>query len=181
GRFCPSPFEQFDVYENGKAFSCCSAWLPTPLGNIKRAPIMDVWNSTSSQAIRASILDGSFRHCDQRICPRIQAEDLPTLDEAKQNPRYKAIIEQGLTQLDELPSFINLCNDASCNLYCPSCRTQRILHTKGKDYEKRRHLQDLINSQFFSRPTDRPFRVNITGSGDPFASTVFRDFLFNLD
>lgn len=182
GHFCYNPFSQLDVYEDGKAYSCCSAWLPQSLGSIKHTPIMDVWNSPSSQAIRESILDGSFRYCDHKICPMIQGGTLPTLEEAKSDPAYREIIETGKTRLDDPPVFINLCNDASCNLYCPSCRTERIIYPKGgKEYEQRKHLQDLITEQLFSEPSNRHFRLNITGSGDPFASAVFREFLFNLD
>lgn len=180
GRFCVNPFSQMDVYEGGKVHSCCSTWLPTSIGNIRKIPINEVWNSPVSQMIRESILDGSFRYCNHKICPMIQAGSLPTIEEASRNPVYREIIETGRLKLDELPTFINLCNDESCNLYCPSCRRQKINYPKGKEFEKRQHLQDVITQQLFAVPTDRHFSVNITGSGDPFASAVFRDFLYNL-
>jgi molybdenum cofactor biosynthesis enzyme MoaA len=140
-----------------------------------------VWNSPTAQKIRASILDGSFRYCDHAICPFIQNDSLPTLTDAARDPRYAEAIRDQKTELDELPTFINLCNDASCNLYCPSCRSERINHASGRAYRKRAHLQDRIVAELFSEPTDRRFRVSVTGSGDPFASKVFRDFLFGLD
>jgi MoaA/NifB/PqqE/SkfB family radical SAM enzyme len=180
-RFCRNPFVQLDVYEDGRVYSCCSSWLPTPLGNIKRVPVKQAWNSSASQQIRASILDGSFRYCDHKVCPRIQEGTLPTLEEARENPLLREIIDQRRTELDEPPTFINLCNDASCNLWCPSCRTQRINHNQGKEYEKRQHLQDTVTQALFSTPTERHFTVNVTGSGDPFASAVFRNFLYNLE
>jgi len=181
GKFCFNPFSQLDIYEDGKLYSCCTAWLPTALGSIWKQPVAEAWNSPDSQAIRSSILDGSFRYCNHLICPHIQDGSLPDIEEARSNPVYRNIIDNNITRLDTLPVFINLCNDASCNLSCPSCRRQQILHTKGKEYQKRQTLQDLIKSQLFSTPTDREFRINITGSGDPFASPVFREFLFNLD
>jgi hypothetical protein len=181
GYFCPNPFRQLDIYENGKAFTCCSSWLPKSIGNVNDAPIADLWNSEASQAIRKSILDGTFKYCDSKVCPAIQSKSLPKLEEARKDSAFTAIIDEKRTALAELPAFINLCNDASCNLYCPSCRKKRILHTKGKELEKRQHLQDIIESQLFSEPSNRHFSLNITGSGDPFASTVFRQFLFNLN
>lgn len=182
GYFCPNPFTQLDVYEGGRAYSCCSSWLPTSIGNVGKRPLLEVWNSDTSQAIRRSILDGSFRYCDARICPRIQADDLPSLEEARANEAWrKKIIDGQQVVIEDAPVVINLCNDSSCNLYCPSCRTQRTLHTRGREYETRQHLQDLITAQLFSRPSARHFRVNITGSGDPFASAVFRKFLFTLN
>jgi len=181
GRFCGNPFGQLDVYENGKAYMCCSNWLRTPIGNLKRQSMTEIWNSPTAQDIRASILDGSFRFCDHKICPYIQNDSLPTLDRAAEDPRYTDAIRERKTVLDAPPTFINLCNDASCNLYCPSCRTERINYTEGPAFEARAHLQDRIVQELFSAPTDRRFRVSVTGSGDPFASKIFRDFLFGLD
>lgn len=181
GRFCANPFKQFDVYEGGKAYVCCADWLPKSIGNLKNTSLDELWNSPSSQLIRESIHDGSFRYCDHKTCPMIQDKSLPTCEEAKTDPQFKEIIEQKITIVDELPTFINLCNDASCNLYCPSCRIGRLNYPKGKEYEKRQHIQDIITEEMFSEPTDRHFVVNVTGSGDPFASAVFRNFLFSLN
>lgn len=181
GRFCGNPFSQLDVYENGDLHLCCNAWLPKPIGNLNRDSVEAAWNSPTARRIRESILDGSFRYCDHRVCPYIQNDSLPTLEEAERDPRFGDVIGRRRTALDELPTFINLCNDASCNLYCPSCRTERIHYTEGREFQRRVHLQDRVVQALFSEPTDRRFRVSVTGSGDPFASKVFRDFLFGLD
>jgi len=181
GRFCPNPFKQLDVYEDGKAYLCCSNWLPTSIGNLNESDIDAVWNSAEAQRIRASILDGSFRYCDHKVCPHIQNDSLPTLRQAAADEPFGPVIAAGQTRLEQLPTFINLCNDASCNLWCPSCRTQRINYTDGPELDQRRHLQDRVVQALFAEPTDRHFRVNVTGSGDPFASTVFREFLYGLE
>jgi MoaA/NifB/PqqE/SkfB family radical SAM enzyme len=181
GRFCPNPFRQLDVYESGQAHLCCSTWLPTAAGNLKRESLESAWNSRSAQAIRASILDGSFSHCSHDACPAIQDGSLPTIEQARQDPQLRRIIDEGRTHLDSLPTFVNLCNDASCNLWCPSCRTHRINHTDPDVVAELRELQATIERAMFDQPTDRHFHVNITGSGDAFASRVFRDFLFGLD
>lgn len=170
-----------DIYEEGKVYSCCSAWLPTPLGNLKKSTVAEIWNSHTSQMIRESILDGSFRYCNHKVCPFIQENSLPSLEEARQDINLREIIDNKLTRLDQLPSFINLCNDASCNLACPSCRVEKINYPKGIEFEKRQHLQDKITQDLFAQPNDRHFTVNVTGSGDPFASAVFRNFLYQLN
>jgi sulfatase maturation enzyme AslB (radical SAM superfamily) len=172
---------QFDLYEDGKAYACCSAWLPTPIGNLNHSSLMDIWNSQTSQAIRSSILDGSFRYCDHKVCPAIQNNSLPTVESAMTNPLFRDAIIEARLEAAEAPTFINLCNDASCNLYCPSCRPKRINYPSGKEYEKRQHLQDLLEQQLFATPSERHFAVSVTGSGDPFASAVFRKFLYQLD
>ncbi len=181
GRFCPNPFSQVDLYEDGKVYACCSAWLPTPIGNLNHSSLMDVWNSQTSLAIRGSILDGSFRYCDHKVCPAIQNDSLPDLETAAENPLFRDAILNGKLEVSEAPVFINLCNDASCNLYCPSCRPGRINHPSGKEYQKRQHLQDIVEQELFTTPSERHFTVSVTGSGDPFASAVFRKFLYGLN
>jgi MoaA/NifB/PqqE/SkfB family radical SAM enzyme len=181
GRFCPNPFRQLDVYENGETYLCCSSWLPTPAGNLHRQRLEEVWNSEKAQSVRAGILDGSFRHCNHGVCPAIQEDSLPTLEQARRDPALRDIIDHQRTRMPELPLFINLCNDASCNLWCPSCRTHRINHTDGDTLAQLRALQNEIKRAMFARPSARYFHVNVTGSGDPFASRIFREFLFELN
>lgn len=181
GRFCRNPFVQMDFYETGKVHSCCSSWLPTAIGDLRKSSIAEIWNSPTSQMIRESIHDGSFRYCNHKVCPMIQDDTLPTVEEARQEIALKEIIDEKKTRIDELPQFYNLCNDLSCNLYCPSCRVKKIINTEGREYERTQTLQDKITRELFTIPSDRPFIMNITGSGDPFASPVFREFLFNLN
>jgi MoaA/NifB/PqqE/SkfB family radical SAM enzyme len=181
GRFCANPFGHFEAYENGKVHLCCPSWLPSEAGDLNRHSFEEAWNSKTAQAIRAGILDGSFRHCNHEVCPAIQSGTLPTVDEARRDPDLKRIIDEGRTRLDTSPWFINLCNDASCNLWCPSCRTHRINHTDGDTLDRLRRVQAEIERAMFARSSDRPFRVSVTGSGDPFASRIFREFLFGLD
>jgi len=181
GRFCTAPFGQLDVYDDGRVHLCCSAWLPTAAGDLNRQSLEQVWNSERARAIRASIHDGSFRYCSHDVCPAIQGDTLPTIEQAREDPKLRRIIDQKQTRLDTQPWFINLCNDASCNLWCPSCRTHRINHTEGDTLAKLRRIQTEIEQALFTQPSDRPFRVSVTGSGDPFASRIFREFLFGVD
>ncbi len=180
-KFCGRPFDSFELQENGSVHLCCPAWLRQRAGNLNDSSAAEIWNSPAAQAIRGGILDGSFRYCDSDLCPEIRAGTLPTRRAASANPRYRAIIEGNLTRIDGMPTFINLANDKSCNLSCPSCRTQRIQFNDGPGYLARKRLQDRLVESFFAAPTDRPFVVNVTGSGDPFGSRIFRDFLFALD
>jgi MoaA/NifB/PqqE/SkfB family radical SAM enzyme len=180
-RFCTKPFDHFELHESGSVFLCCATWLRQRAGNLYEQSAEAIWNSPDAQKIRASILDGSFSHCNHDLCPLIQAGTLPTRNEAARDPRLRDIITGNKTILQGIPRFINFSNDRSCNLSCPSCRTQRIQFNNGPGYEVRKTLQDKLTDAFLTRPTDQPFTLSITGSGDPFASRVFREFLFELD
>jgi len=180
-RFCKRPFESFELQENGSVYLCCPTWLRTRAGNLHAEGADAIWNSPQAQAVRAGIHDGSFRHCNHAICPDIQAGTLPLRADVAREPRWREVIETKATAMPGVPAFINLSNDKSCNLACPSCGTQRIQFNGGPGYEARLALQKKLEAAFFARPTEQEMLVSVTGSGDPFASRVFRDFLFALD
>ena len=181
GRFCGAPFRQMDLYEYGQLGVCCITWLPTTVGDLNRESVAEAWNSETARAIRESIFDGSFRYCDHAVYPRIQSGELPTLEEAAKDPELGPYVRGRRVELDAGPTFINLCNDPSCNLRCPSCRAGTIQYTAGPDYERRKRLLDTLVDEVFATPTARAFTLNVTGSGDPFGSRMFREFLFALD
>jgi len=181
GRFCPNPFNQIDLEESGVAYTCCSGWLPTPMGNLKQAGLMELWNGPTMQRIRASIFDGSFRYCRHDRCPMIQNGSLPSLEEAAKDPLFTRIIDEKRTTLDGPPAFINLVNDRSCNLHCPSCRSDRINHTEGAQYEEIARLQKSLLEPYLNSPNEQHFTLSITGSGDPFASRAYRELLYSLN
>ena len=82
GRFCTKPFEELHVLEESSHL-CCASWLPESVGNMNDTDWRNVWNSDGAQKVRASIHDGSFRHCNKTACPMIQGGTLPkTVDVA---------------------------------------------------------------------------------------------------
>jgi sulfatase maturation enzyme AslB (radical SAM superfamily) len=180
-KFCSRPFEFFEINEAGSVNLCCPSWLPRPAGNLNAQDAWTIWNSARAQEIRRSVLDGDFKHCSRDLCPLIVSDTLPTRAQALQNPAWREIIDQRKTVLESGPKTINLSNDRSCNLSCPSCRTRRTNYTRGRAYTLRKRLQERLVAAFFSEPSHDVFTVNVTGSGDPFASRVFREFLYDLD
>jgi MoaA/NifB/PqqE/SkfB family radical SAM enzyme len=180
GKFCGKPWEQFEVQSSGNVWVCCPSWLDTPIGNCLTHGIEEVWNSHTAQEIRRSILDGSFRYCKHEECPLIQSDSLPDRG-AVADARERRIIDEGIVASQELPSFFNFCHDESCNLSCPSCRKTAIWLTEGPEFEVRQRIHRIVTAWLFGKPHDQCIRVNITGSGDPFASRIFFDLLTTLD
>lgn len=176
GRFCSRPWDHLEITPDGQSWVCCPAWLKTPIGNCSNTALLDVWNSPAAQDIRRAILDGSFSCCNHQECPIIQ-DDCLFHNDNPPTERIRRIIEQAAVVFDELPLAFNLCYDESCNLTCPSCRNARMSFTEGVEYEKRRAIHETVMAALFAHPHDRQFRVNITGSGDPFASKLFRTLL----
>lgn len=175
GRFCTKPFVELHVLE-GSSHQCCASWLRKSAGDLADAEWEDVWNSQAAEEVRASIHDGSFRHCNKMGCPAIQSGTLPTREAAAaQWPAFAGLIAERETRMPRGPEDVNLSYDLTCNLSCPSCRTQKI----AADAQTRQRYDAMQERAVL--PMLRDARtVLITGSGDPFASKNFRRLMERL-
>jgi sulfatase maturation enzyme AslB (radical SAM superfamily) len=177
--FCHHPFDNFEPRENGDVCVCCYSWLPVVVGNINESSAGDVFNSDKVVDIRKSILDGSFKYCDRNLCPKIISKSLKKKSELTCE-RHIDIVKNSKVFLD-YPLFINFVNDDSCNLKCPSCRVIKRNIYSGEEYEKRLKINTNIVNWILSQDIKEKCLLSITGSGDPFASKIYRDFLFSFD
>lgn len=175
-RFCAIPFQKFDVLD-GSTHLCCASWLSQSAGDLGSASRWeDVWNSPAAQNIRASVFDGSFRYCNKTACPHIGNNALPTKVEiAASSEKWRDIVENERVALPEGPEQVTLAYDNSCNLSCPSCRVEKYA-ANSTDRERFDELQD---NAILPMLRDAKL-VDITGSGDPFASKNFRRLMERL-
>lgn len=185
-KYCSKFFSFLEITDDGSCWLCCPAWLPHKIGNILLDDFNDIWNGKVAQEIRAQTFTGEWNKCIHSICPQIVQNKLPNIEDVDEDIflsslAKKSIIEK-TTIVNDLPTIINFSEDRSCNLYCPSCRKEKIFYKKGTaEYNKRKKINDKIVEMFFNKPTDRYFEINVTGSGDPFASIIYREMLFNID
>lgn len=175
-KFCQKPWEDFDVQPNGDVYVCCKGWLRKPIGSYLESNLQEIWNSKEAQEIRKSILDGNFKYCNQDVCWPIQKGTL--LDRKELPEKYQKIIKKKEVVLDRSPEHFGLLYDRSCNLSCPSCRKEVVHFKEGKEYDKAMTIHNKLSADLFAQPHDKSFRVRCTGAGDPFASPIFREFLF---
>lgn len=176
-RFCSKPFEFTALNPIGSAsLQCC--WVNKGMGDISETVgVQELWNSKEAQEVRKSIHDGSYRYCRKDLCPHMHNGDLP-LRENVTDPVMKKVMDEQLTVLPYGPQIYQFNHDRTCNLSCPSCRTELILTTSGPEYEK----MDLAFKKSITEEALATTReISITGSGDPFASKIYREFLLNLD
>jgi hypothetical protein len=175
GRFCTKPFDELHVLETSSHL-CCASWLPESAGDLNHAEWQQVWNSRTAQAVRASMHDGSFRHCNKTACPHIQGGTLPLAAEvAERSPRWQRIVAAEETALAEGPADVNLSYDRTCNLSCPSCRVAKYAAD-----EATRTRYDRLQERAILPMLREAKTVFITGSGDPFASKNFRRLMEKL-
>lgn len=175
-KFCKEPWNFLSVGHNYST-PCC--YINTNIGKVTTDNIFDVWNSKEAKEVRRSILDGDFKHCKHNICPYIQDGTLPNRD--SHDPNIRTIIDNYILECSTLPRYIHLCNDQSCNLHCTSCRKEKITEFLNADeYKQNAEFQVKLLELIKNKPAEEVL-INITGSGDPFASRLYREFLFNID
>jgi MoaA/NifB/PqqE/SkfB family radical SAM enzyme len=159
--YCPRPFDTVLIDKQGSCYLCeCTSWLPQSAGNLYQHSLYDIINSDTAKQLQDSIVDNSYRYCNNKQCSYL-------LDNKIEGWPSKI----PLVQIKN----IRLAIDNSCNLRCPSCRTELIFIKKGKEFERRIQLADKINAWLHS--IDHPVKVHIGSDGDPFASHVYRHFM----
>lgn len=139
----------------GNCFVCpCEAWLPVCVGNIIDFETLDaVWESKSARLLQKDINDKKFSHCAVDRCGVLHSD----------------------VYFEEYYVSINI--DESCNLKCPSCRTDLKMLKSGPNFEdklsKVKHIIHLLEN------FDKPIQIVMTGNGDPLASNIMRPLIHN--
>ncbi|MBF0344977.1 MAG: hypothetical protein HQL06_12205 [Nitrospirae bacterium] len=190
--FCFFPFVYLSLTRGGGCFCCCSSWLPTTIGNVYEDDVNNVWNSPVIEDIRTSILDGSFSFCDKMSCYMIMLRLLPhrnTLSDyindkvGSLSPNIKEKIRSIALEIPTMgtvmpfkPFFLNLANDASCNLACPSCRNDKII----LDTTELREIDEATDNVVIPLLKTAAV-VELSGAGDPFASRSCMRILGAID
>lgn len=165
GRYCYHPFNTITIDSTGDVYPCiCQAWLPVSLGKIwEFESLDDIPRSPRAREIQASILDGSYRYCDNNTCGILQTNDL----------------HNKISHKPDTINWINFAIDSSCNLTCPSCRKDFIFVNEGPEYELRIRIVDHI-VKLIEQHTQW-LKFSLSGDGDPFASLIYRDLLSKLN
>jgi organic radical activating enzyme len=177
---CMVPFSSLEIHDK-KRFLCCASWLKKYLPE-STSP-KDAWESDDAYDIRESVLDGSYKYCDKEQCPFLsQLLNFGEIGNTQTLVLKKNISDDFKKRIKEhknktlKPVTIQFSFDRTCNLKCPSCRIN-IFTADKKKIEDVKLTIDEIQSQY----GDSVKTLYITGSGDPFISVGFRDFLKNFD
>jgi molybdenum cofactor biosynthesis enzyme MoaA len=165
GKYCFHPFNTITIDNHGDIYMCtCQAWLPFIVGNIMDIDNLDdIVKIPRTRELQASIIDGTYRYCDENSCGIIQSGELK--DKISHKP--------------DTINWINLALDSSCNLTCPSCRTEFKFINEGPQYEKLIKIVDKII--VLIEKHNHWTKFSVSNDGDPFASLVYRHFLSNLN
>ncbi len=170
---CAVPFRHLHIYEDGYASFCCYSWQPHFIGNIKQNSIAEILQTAKAQKIRESVSFGDFKYCREDLCPALvtlkqQKSVLEPLRSDKINTKNK-----------KMTLYLNY--DKSCNLTCSSCRNELIYYKQknipaslGATHEAvLRNIKILLSDGY-------DLGLNITGSGDAFASELYSNLMNEL-
>jgi MoaA/NifB/PqqE/SkfB family radical SAM enzyme len=159
---CPKPFDTLLIDKTGSCYLCeCTSWLPQSVGNVQLQEIENILSSHSAKMLRDSIIDGSYRYCNDKQCSWLLY--------AKTGKVWSEAVP--FTQIKN----IRLAVDDSCNLRCPSCRNKQIFVASGSYLKTRIKIIDKIIK--FLKTLNHGVLVHIGSDGDPFASLVYRYFM----
>jgi hypothetical protein len=171
--FCGVPFNSLEIHNN-VCFVCCPSWLPNKI-ELSEIPLKDIYNSEPIVDIRNSILDGSFKYCDKELCPYLSklvnygvTSGPITL---KSDSNYDTPIIKNNT-----PDYLVMNFDRTCNYKCPSCRVDLIVENSQGIKRVEKTIEEIDN--YYSEHVKILY---ITGSGDPFVSVGFRNYLRNFN
>jgi len=177
---CTVPFEALEITHNNN-YMCCASWLSKELPN--GVPLGDLWNSDEAIEIRKSVMDGSYRYCSKTKCPFLsrlislnKIISGPILHINNLNDEIKTYYDEQIGKINSGPSIIQMSFDRTCNYKCPSCRVDLIVENGQGIKRVEKTIEDI--DKYYSKYIKTLY---ITGSGDPFVSVGFRNFLRNFD
>lgn len=177
GKICLSPFVMIEVTLDGHVRMCgCHGWQPTTVGNLLEQPLDSILNSPAAQKIRQSIIDGTYQYCNEKLCGVIINKALNNLDTVP--PNVKNLLSD--SSLFEMPHHISVQGDRTCNLSCPSCRTH-VIKTGPEQQQQQQLVGRAIAKNIFHRASERRIVLEVSGTGELFASDMLMALVNNID
>lgn len=176
GLYCQEPFITVHIETDGVVSLCpCPAWGKTQIGNILKTPLQTMLASPLARDIRQSIIDGTYRYCNENACGIIVNNELTPMHMLP--PKVAELVTDSAKFA--MPTSIRINGDRTCNLSCPSCRTS-IVKLDDSAVLKQQAVGDVLYANLFSTPTDQAIHVSLSGSGEVFASAMLLGLLSKI-
>lgn len=164
----------FEIHQNGEISICCYSWLPKLFGNILTDTPEEILNNIERLSIIKDMDNGKFTECNDH-CPSINS-----LLNNKKNYKYIVPISKLPKEKEKEPIVINFSYDLSCNYQCPSCRSELILYSLGENSKVTKIHEKVVEFINYLLNKGERLLLNITGSGDAFASPTYWNYIKNL-
>lgn len=150
---CNEPYRSLVIDYNSNCLICsCDGWLPIPVGKVQDFnSLEEVWSSPIAQILQEDIANKKFTWCAVEHC----------------GIRWNSKLKPGYELL------LNI--DESCNLSCPSCRRELIMHSEGPLFDNK--VQDTQRILTWLEKFEHPIQIVLSGNGDPLASHIVRPLI----
>ena len=167
---CPLPYRHLHIYEGGNASFCCYSWQPHFIGNVNQNTVLEILQTSKAKKIQESVTFGNFKYCRDDLCPAL-------VTYVKQNKVIEPLsFKQADPHRKKLTLYLNY--DKSCNLACSSCRNDLIFYKKKNMPESLRRTHEAVLLNIRALLEDGyDLSLNITGSGDAFASELYNELM----
>lgn len=163
---CSAPFSYTEITNDGQ-YLCCPGWLPTDVKDSDN--FKENFYNKKSKEIRESILDGSYKFCKENLCPHLSSfnkGNIPSVFKPKTNPIFK----------NPTPNSVVFGFDLSCNLGCPSCRSEFINFVGERRIEMDKTLDKVVEQM-----GDTLRGITLCGGAEPFYSKTMMRFMREFD
>jgi len=178
-KYCLSPFLDLSITTLASHPCPCDTWIHPDFGIAKhdvsaKHGSLQLWYHPVFTKFRESIRDGSRNTCLMDLCPRKNMKSIPEINNMDLPEEFKAnlinFLQGSTSRYKNLPIYLSLDYDVTCNLKCITCRNQVIALPKK--------MGDTIFENSVKPLLPYAHWLSITGTGDPFASPHFRELLF---
>lgn len=105
-KICRTPFSMLISTPDGETYPCCGEFTNYSFGNLYKQPLEEILNGKRIREFRRSILDGSYKYCNRKMCSGFIPDQF--VDISKIDEKY--------------PKEVNLSFDTTCNVRCIMCR-----------------------------------------------------------
>jgi MoaA/NifB/PqqE/SkfB family radical SAM enzyme len=176
---CTVPFKHIEIHMSGQISACCHTWLPQWVGNIFDGTPEEIISNPKRIEIQEGMKEGNFDYCNDQ-CPQLTSF-------LTENSNHWDIINKSEleTRLSKTAMHVGFSYDPSCNLQCPSCRDNLIYYDPfNPEDSKGQHVKNIhekVKELIEVLLTQHPIvSLDITGSGDAFASPLYWNYLLEL-
>ena len=173
---CEWPFTRAQIDANGDVYTCCPDYLKRGnnsycIGNIFADSFERIWNSDKAKKLRFSVSQGNFEYCTVK-CPALNN---PSLYQSRMLSRRETGYSYDRWQdcsLEKSPIDIMTCIDATCNLYCITCRNHIHINSESQNENINHILENFVH------PALRDCtHFTLDGGGEFLASKPYEKFL----
>ncbi len=176
---CTVPFKHIEIHSTGAVSACCHTWLPAWVGNLLTDTAQEVIDNGIRKEIQDLMKQGDFRCCNDQ-CPQLNS-----FMNGEKNYWDIVPLENFQHKLDMSTMNVGFSYDLSCNLQCPSCRDNLILwrpdDPNDADGQRIKQIHERVKDLIEILLTQHVrVNLNITGSGDAFASPLYWNYLVEL-